>query len=174
MTEVCLDRFRPPGAREESPPVAHCAACGEPIWRGETVYVVDGTIIHDTTECLEIATFAERMTVEEALEDQAPEWNLKQDQMLERWQEEKPTVPAVGEERKHPKLPRLQYTTCWGTGQSEGGESMELITYQNSSHELTLEDAVELHERGIAIAVNDGRHVTFVLDLYHENREEED
>ncbi|MCR4442175.1 MAG: hypothetical protein QHH10_08110 [Peptococcaceae bacterium] len=33
--------------------------------------------------------------------------------------------------------------------------------YKNSSNQITLDQAISLHEKGIAVIVNDGKDVTF-------------
>ncbi|WP_276568930.1 hypothetical protein [Thermanaerosceptrum fracticalcis] len=35
------------------------------------------------------------------------------------------------------------------------------VTYKNSSNKITLEQAIWLYEKGIAVTIEDGKHVTF-------------
>lgn len=38
------------------------------------------------------------------------------------------------------------------------------VTYNDSSNLITLEDCVKLNADGIAVIVNDGKHVTFLIE----------
>lgn len=64
---VSLDRFAhglPDPQAEE--PTAVCEGCGEEIYPGEDVYLVNGHILHNDWECLARYIDPEVMTVEEA------------------------------------------------------------------------------------------------------------
>lgn len=49
-------------------PLEMCQACGAWIYPGEQVYVVQGYIIHATTECLFSFYNVKKTTIEDALE----------------------------------------------------------------------------------------------------------
>jgi hypothetical protein len=47
--------------------MATCASCGMEIYEGETVYVIEGAIIHENSDCLLNFVAHETMSIEEAL-----------------------------------------------------------------------------------------------------------
>jgi len=38
------------------------------------------------------------------------------------------------------------------------------VTYENAAEEITIQDAIELYEIGIATVITDGRDVTFEIE----------
>lgn len=41
---------------------------------------------------------------------------------------------------------------------------MKTITYKNSTNSVTIEDCIKLYNQGIAVVVNDGEHITFIIE----------
>jgi len=63
-----LDRFSQGRADPQSAEVrAYCEACGQEIYEGEDVYVIDNDILHAEWDCLYRYIDPEFMTIEEAL-----------------------------------------------------------------------------------------------------------
>jgi phage baseplate assembly protein gpV len=48
---------------------------------------------------------------------------------------------------------------------------MMSITYENAADQMTVQDAIELYEVGIATIITDGRDVTFEAELVSTSKE---
>lgn len=41
---------------------------------------------------------------------------------------------------------------------------MKAITYKNSGDKVTIKDCMELYKKGICTTINDGEHITFIIE----------